>query len=279
MGKHRTGQQSRLALQPTDKGRNLLGHESQTVHPGVELDMDGEVGDALFLGSLDQRIEQMEAVDFRFQLVVKQGLERRHLGIHDDDGRRNARLTQVRPFICHGNGQIVHPVVLQGLGYLIGPCTVGGRLHHAHHLRVGHQEAAVVVQVVHHGVQVDFENGLMHLQFQLFRHFIEVELARTFYQDGFVTQGRKHVGCQQGGSVGEEILLHRETCLSSRDVGTYPDDFLDAAVLYQLRHLAIEEGRTLSRLQDIGKDQRTLAPLRVGTSCHEVECYVERSQV
>ena len=56
-----------LAVETFDEGKEVvLGIEPEAAHAGVELEVDGEVGDALLSGSGHQRIEQAEIVDFRF---------------------------------------------------------------------------------------------------------------------------------------------------------------------------------------------------------------------
>ena len=56
-----------LAVETLDERKEVvLGIEPEAAHAGVELEVDGEVGDALLSGSGHQRIEQAEIVDFRF---------------------------------------------------------------------------------------------------------------------------------------------------------------------------------------------------------------------
>ena len=133
--------------------------------------------DSLLLCSTNQGIHQSETVYLRLQVVVEHRLEGGHLRIHDHDILCDAVATQCDALVGHSNRQIVHTVVLQCLGHFHSSCTVGVGLHHAHQLRLGFQERAVVVQVVDHRIQVHLQNGLVHFLFQLLRNMIEAKDA------------------------------------------------------------------------------------------------------
>ena len=100
VAEHGAGHEGRLPTQTLDE----LGHvgggvEAQAVHPRVELDVDGEIGDAVFLSSVDECFEDVEREDFRLQTVVEKHLEGRHLGVHNHDVGRDASLAQVSTLV------------------------------------------------------------------------------------------------------------------------------------------------------------------------------------
>ena len=281
VGENRTHQHGILSAQAFHQLGHLFGREAQTVHARVQLDMDGEVRDTFFLRLAHKGVQQMEAIDLRLQLVVEHRLEGRHFGVHDEDVGRNTSLSQFRPFVGHGHGQVVYVPFLQRLGYLVGTSPIGRCLHHAHHLRLRLQLAAVVVQVGHHRAEVHLQNGFVHLPFEVFAQDVEAELARTLYQDQFLFQLQLAAGngFEQCLCVGIESLLDAEAGSTRRDVRSYADDALHAAAVHQLGHAPIECRCVLSRLQDVGQDERALQPLGLRAPVLEVEGYVERAQV
>ena len=156
------------------------GIEAQAMHARVELDMDGPACDALFACGFDERIEQTETIHFRLQAVVEHGLEGRHLGIHNHDVGGDARLAKRHTLVGHSHSQVVHAMVLQRLGYFHSSSPIAVGLDHAHHFRIGAQERAVVVQIVHHGIKVHFKDGFMHFPFQQLRNAVETETTIKF---------------------------------------------------------------------------------------------------
>ena len=108
-----------LPLQAFNQTGHVFGSESQTMHTGIHLDMNGEVGNPLFLRFLNQGFQQVETIDFGFQLVVKHRLECRHFRIHDDDACRNPGLAEFGTFISHSYSQIIHVMLLQSLGNFV----------------------------------------------------------------------------------------------------------------------------------------------------------------
>ena len=98
-------------------------------------------------------------------------------------------------------------MVLQGLGYLHGPGAITVGLDHAHHLRVGLQERAVVIEVIDQRIEVDFEDGLVYLLLQLFRNLVKAEAAGALQQDEFVAQTAERVTAEEMLHIGEELLV------------------------------------------------------------------------
>ena len=88
------------------------------MHTCVEFDVDGEIGDALLLGSIDELFQQVETEHLWFEAIVKKHLERGGFWIHDHDVGGDACLTEVSTLVSHSHSQVVHTIVLQGLACL-----------------------------------------------------------------------------------------------------------------------------------------------------------------
>ena len=164
------------------------------MHTGIELDMDWEIVYPFLLGSLDQFVQQMEVVDFGLEFIVEQRLEGGQFRVHNDDGTGDARLSEFGTFIGHGYSQVIHPMVLQGLGYFIRACSIRRSLDHTHHFGIGFQLATVMVQIVYQGIEIDFENGFMHLQFEAFGNQVEMKTPRTFDEYHLISKIQQPVG-------------------------------------------------------------------------------------
>ena len=93
MREYRTGNNRILSFQTFYEPGHIFRSKSQPVHAGIQFHMNGEIGDTFFLSFFNQRIQQMETVNFRFQFIVEHRLECRHLRIHNDNACRNARFT------------------------------------------------------------------------------------------------------------------------------------------------------------------------------------------
>ena len=61
---------------------------------------------------------------------------------------------------------------LQRLCQFVGSCTVSKRLDHADHLCFRLQLRTVEVEIMYHGIQIDFKYRLMHLLRQPAGHWI-----------------------------------------------------------------------------------------------------------
>ena len=147
------------------------------MHTSIQFDVNREIGNSFLFSRLNQFIEQVEAIDFRLQLIVEHCLEGSQFRIHDDDGAVNACLAKFGAFIGYGHGQVIHPMILQGLGHFVRTGSVCRRLHHTHHLGIGLQLAPIVIQVINQGIQIDFENGFVHLQLQAIGYVIEMKAS------------------------------------------------------------------------------------------------------
>ena len=173
--------------------------KSQTMHASIKLDMHGPAGDTFLARCLDEGVEQTETVDLGLEVVVEHGLKGGHLGIHDHDIGGDAGLAEGDTLVGHRHSEIVDMVILQCLGNLHRTCTIAVGLNHAHHLRLGLQERTVIVQVLHHGIEIHLKDCLMHLLFQLLRNLVEAETTGTLQQNQFVAKTRKDL-------AGEDII-------------------------------------------------------------------------
>ena len=188
MREHRTGNNRVLPFQTFYEPGHIFRSKPQPVHTGIQLHMDREIGNPLFLGFLNQCVQQVEAVHFRLQLIIEHRLESGHFRIHNDDACRNAGFTQVRTFICHGNSQIIHMMLLQSFGYLIRSGTIGGSLHHTHHFGFGFQFTAIIIQIGNHRTKIHLQYRFVNLSLQNLRQCIETKLTRALNQDYFILQ-------------------------------------------------------------------------------------------
>ena len=125
--------------------------------------MHRPAGDTLLAGCLDEGIEQTEAIYLGLQVVIEHGLEGGHLGVHNHDIGGDASLTQGNTLVGHCHCEVVNTVILQGFGYLDSTCSIGIGLDHAHHLGFGLHERAIEVEILDHGIEVNLEDGLVHL--------------------------------------------------------------------------------------------------------------------
>ena len=222
-------------------GHIVLGIEAQPMHTRVELDMYGPAGDALLARGTNEGIHQSERIYLGLQIVVEECLKRCHLGVHHHDISRNTSLTQGHTLISHGHCQIVHAVVLQCLGNLNGSGTIGIGLDHAHHLRIGLQERAEMIQIVDHRLQVHLQDGLMDFLLQQLADALEAEAAGTLQQYDLIAQLGKHLTADELLHITEEIALrHINECCLTGYLLANANELADAPAHAEAGHLTIE---------------------------------------
>ena len=83
MREYRTRDHCTLILQTTNEQWYILYRKAQAMHTCIQFHMNREVGDSFFFCRFDERIEQMEIIDFRFQLIIEHGFKCCKLRIHD----------------------------------------------------------------------------------------------------------------------------------------------------------------------------------------------------
>ena len=208
MREHRTRDDGILMLQLAYQLLHIvLWVEAQTMHTCIQLDVDRESGDSLLLGCLDQRIEQTEGIYLRLQVVIKHSLEGGHLRVHDHDVAGDAVLAKGNALIGYCHGKIIHTVILQGLGYLHGSCSITVCLDHADQFGFRLHKCTVVVQIGYHGIQVHFERGFVYLLNQQLRQLVETKLAGALQQDYLVTKRCKYLALDKLLHILEEELF------------------------------------------------------------------------
>ena len=250
MREHRTGHHRLLMFQHVNKAVDFIpiplggglgvGSESQPMHTCIQLDMDGITRDTFLAGGLDERIQQAERINLRFQFIVEHRLEGSHLWIHDHDVLRDASFAEGYALVGHGHGQVVHPMVLQRLGHFHGSCAIGIGLHHTDNLRLWMHIGTVVVQVIHQRIEVHLQNRFVHLLFEQFGQTVKTKGTCTLQQDQFVAESAKDTAVDKVLTVVEEVFLKNVDLLSlCRYFRSDADEFLHAALLAECRHLFI----------------------------------------
>ena len=278
MAEHGARDDGVLMLQTVDELKDIIhGVEAQTMHTRVELDMYGPTRDTLLTGSLDQRIHQTEGIHLRLQVVVEHRLEGRHLRVHDHDIGGDASLTERDTLVGHSHGEIIDTLILQGLGDLHSTSTIAVGLDHAHHLRIGLQERTEIVQVLHHGIEVHLEDGLVDLLLQLLRDLVETKRTGAFQQDQFVAQSREGLTGEEMGHTDEERLIgDLDTVCLCGEFRADANELFNTTLHGEFAHLGIEGLGRGSRLEDIAENERLLqtSPPYL-TTVHEVEGDIE----
>ena len=171
-------------------------------------------------------------------------------------------------------------MVLQRTGNLDSPGAIAVGLDHAHHLCFGFQERAVVIQILHHGIEVHLKNRLVHLLLQLFRNLVEAERTGTLQQDQFMMQGCKGIAGKEMIHVGKELLVGDLDSISlCREFRTDANKLVDTTLDGQVAHLSIEfiGGRT--SLEDITEDQCLRQTACRLTTLHEIEGNIKRVDI
>ena len=115
------------------------------MHPCIQLDVDGEIGDTFALGCMNKSVQQAEAIDFRLQMVLEECVETGELRIHYHDIGRDTCTTQFHALVCHSHSEVVYAVVLQRLRNFHGTCPIGRSLDHTNDFGLGLHERTVVV--------------------------------------------------------------------------------------------------------------------------------------
>ena len=218
--------------------------------------MNRPARDTFLTSCLDEGIQQTEGVNFGLKIVVEHGLESRHLRIHNHNVGGDASLAKGDALVGHCHSKIVDTVILQCLGNLHSTCSIGVGLDHAHHLRLGLEEGTVVVQVLHHGVEIHLKDGLMHLLFQLFRDLIEAERTSAFQENQFIVQVVECVGGQEMVHISEELLIGDldPVCLG-REFRADTDEFVDATLETEVGDLGVELVRGRTGLEHVGENE------------------------
>ena len=230
MAEHRTGNNGVLMLQTVDNLIHIVdGIKAQAVHACIELYMYGPACDTLLTGCLDESIHQTERVDLRLEIVVEHGLEGGHLWIHDHDVGGDAGFAEGDALIGNCHSEIVDTVILQGLGNLHSTSAIGVGLDHTDHLRLGFQERTVVVQIIHHSVEVHLEDGLVDFLLQLFGNLIKAKRTGSLQEDEFIVEFTERLRVEKMVHIGKELLVGNLNLIRlSREFRPDADELVDA---------------------------------------------------
>ena len=98
-------------------------------------------------------------------------------------------------------------MILQGLGYLHGTCTVAVCLDHAYQLGFRLHKRTVVVQIGYHGIQIHLQRCLVYFLYQQFGKLVETKLTGAFQQNHLIAQRSKHLAGDEFLYILEEELL------------------------------------------------------------------------
>ena len=149
-------------------------------------------------------------------------------------------------------------MILQGLRHLYGASTIGIGLDHADQFCLGLEERTEIVQVVDNGIQVDFEDGFMHLLFQLLCDLVEAKHTSAFNQDQLIVQRAEHLTTKELVGGGKEIGLgHGDYSALRGHTRADANQFSDASLLTQVVHLTVEFIIVHPTLVDITQNECT----------------------
>lgn len=183
-----------LTKETVNESRHVgLRIETETVHTGVEFDVDWEVCDALFFGCMDELFEDIETEYLWFEAVVKEHLEGCGLWVHYHDVGGDASLAEIGTFICHSYSKIVNAIVLESLACFERTDSIAACLDHAYHLGFGFHEVAVIANIVDECVEVNFEDGLMNFEGEEIADLVETIAASTLDEYKFVFETMKNI--------------------------------------------------------------------------------------
>ena len=130
---YRDGLYCILRAKQLHKLGQLLLDKAKAVHSGVELDVHGIVGDAIFFSLMDKHLASFDAEHLRLKPVGEHSLVIDHAGIEHHDRHRNSGFAQIHALVVNSHGKIGGSGVLECLGKLVGACPIARSLHHANY--------------------------------------------------------------------------------------------------------------------------------------------------
>ena len=246
-------------VEATQEGLHVVGHESEAMHAGVKLDVDGEgLGGVGIEGGkvVGEEVEYAEAVDVGLEVVADDIVEACGLGVHDHNGEGDAVATQLDTLVDVGHSEVVDVVELEGGGHLDGASTVGGSFDHGHEAGGGPQLGAEVVEVVNKGVEVDLHDGLMGLALEEFGDAFETEDTGTLEEDSLVAEGGHVVLGEEVVGGGVELAVDvGESLAAAHKGGTDTHEATYGPLGQELCHLGIEFAVLDSGLEDVAHNE------------------------
>ena len=245
-------------VEAVGQGLDIVAGEAQTMHAGVELDMDGYAL-AMETHTLREELEDAEGINVGLEVVLYDVVEGGLLRVHHHDGEADAVAAQLDAFVGIGHGEVVDMIVLQSAGHLGLAGTIGRSLDHGHELGGRFDVRAVVVEVMYHGVEVDLHDGLMRLALEQFSHLLEAKHTGTLEEDGFVLEEIEVVVVEHAlGALKEDSIDASEALLAVAEGRADGHEACDAALDDELCHLAVELMVGDARLEEVTDDKRLL---------------------
>ena len=150
--------------------------------------MNGEVLDACLTSLLTQPFQELHTIHLGLELMRKERISHRELGVHNHNMSADPLLAQLTPFVSHRYGEIVHPMLLQRTRQLKGTRPVAIGLDHTDQRMVRREERTVVIEVVDDGTEVDIQDRLMLTRRESAVDLIEGEAPCALDQDTSIVE-------------------------------------------------------------------------------------------
>jgi len=278
MREERNGSQiGRGLCDQIDEPGKVVGLESQPVHSGIEFDVYGIIAEFSHPYRCQKGEQRAKTEYLRFKFVLQKLFERSAFGIHYHNGYPDSLIAKLFAFVGKGHRQIINPVILQYVGNLKAPAAIREGLDHGRYLCLGTEQRPEMVKIVNHCIEVNLQNGFMHLLFEGGHNLFEPEYARPFNQNGLI------------GEVGWLQLLQKLACgfektgiLSKkrglcRDIGADSNESGNVFGFHQTGHLRIEPVGVTAALENIRKDERFCEVLVL--QIQEIERDGQRAQI
>ena len=132
-------------------------------------------------------------------------------------------------------------MILKGLGYLNGSCTIGIGLNHANHLGLRLHERAVVIKILDNGVEVYLEDGLVNLLLELLGDEVETKRTGSLEQNHLITQRGEGIARKEVLDISKELLISYLNLIGlSGELRTNTNELGDATLGGQLAYLSVE---------------------------------------
>jgi len=137
--------------------------------------------------------------------VFKNGGETAELWIHHQDGQGDTSVSKFYPLVSYGHCDGIAGVGLQRLGNFQGAASIARGFDHGDDLGGRFKIGPEVIQVVHQGIQINFQHRFMDFQGETLAHFLKSKSTGPFDQDGGILQLFQEAGLQQPFSFEKEM--------------------------------------------------------------------------
>ena len=236
------------------------------------------LGDAFAPRRTNQRVEQAEIVDLRFESIFEERVQRAHLRIHDQNAGGDSRFAEFHALVGHRHGQIVHAEILQCAGHFYTAAAVGTGLDHASDFGLGAHERAVETQIVGQRAEIHLEGGFVHFEQEFVGDLFERKISRPFEENHVVRERVEQAAVEQRAGVVEEMGFRFDLSVEAAHVGAHADEQIHLAGSQECGHAAVEHLGVDARLLEVAQYQHR-AVVGLFATCQEVERDVERGEV